>query len=72
MHEEDTIMMHVSLDDSCNDLDILTLEENCSLSSDLPNRPVNYYVHIHNGEESTYNPCKRNVPIDPNFQAPLQ
>ena len=36
------------------------------------NRPYHYYVHIPNGDDSTYQPSKRHFPIDPNFQSHLQ
>lgn len=35
-------------------------------------KPVHYYVHVPDGDDSNYDLSKRNVPINPDSEAHLQ
>ena len=52
---------------SCCDVEGSALEKMCSLPPDPTHHLVHFYVHVPNGENNTYEPCEKNVAVDPNF-----
>ena len=65
--------LHGDSSDCGSNLGALETFESCdTIEGGLSKNHVYYYVHILHGDENTYQPCDRNVEIDPKFQCQLQ
>ena len=62
-------LMHANSCDSSFDVGLSTLGETCFTGCDLQERTLYYYVYIPDRNKSTYQPCERNLEIDPKFEA---
>ena len=57
---------------ACKDLEAGSVAEICSPLANSTYRFVHFYEHVPNGDNNNYEACKKNVAIDPDFQAQLQ
>ena len=58
---------HSSFDEAADQVNTPTLP-----ICDPSNRPCQYYIDIRDGDDNTYQPNERHVPINPDFQSHLQ
>ena len=65
--ESNAMSVYGDFENSCSNVDIVVLEETCYPPQDLLNQPVHFYVYICDGEDSTYEPCEKNVIINLDF-----
>ena len=72
LSESNDLHEHGEGEISGSDAEGRAVGEMCSPRRDPSRCPVHFYIHVHDGEQSIYTPCKRNITIDSEFQAQLQ